>query len=120
MRRKIAFKFLFIIILAILAGIAVWPSGPDIKIGSYHRLLQIKQGLDLKGGTQLVYQADMSKVDPNNRQNALNSLVNVIDRRVNTLGVSEPVIQTSKVEGKDSVIVELPGITVKKVAMVRA
>lgn len=95
-----------IVLIALLGGLVVWPGGPDFG----NRPLQIKQGLDLQGGTQLTYEADMDGVEAKDRPQALQSLVNVIDRRVNSLGVSEPIIQTSKVGDNDSVLVELPGI----------
>ncbi len=110
MHKRIWIRLISITIIAILATLIVIPNGPDLKIGKYYRALQIKQGLDLKGGTQLTYQADMSQVAAENRAKALSSLVDVIDRRINALGVSEPIIQTSTVEGKDSVLVELPGV----------
>ncbi len=68
--------------------------------------LSVKQGLDLQGGTHVVLQAkdtDVAKVD----DDALNRAVQIIERRVNELGLTEPVIQR---EGKDRIIVELPGV----------
>ena len=68
--------------------------------------LSVKQGLDLQGGTHVVLQAkdtDVAKVD----DDALNRSVQIIERRVNELGLTEPVIQR---EGKDRIIVELPGV----------
>lgn len=66
----------------------------------------IKQGLDLQGGTHVVLQAvetPEAKID----DDALNRTVKIIERRVNELGLTEPVIQR---QGKDRIIVELPGI----------
>ncbi len=73
-----------------------------------------KFGLDLVGGTELVYKADTSKVD--NVADAMNSLKEVIERRVNMFGVSEPIVQTESagiVSGnkEERLIVELPGVT---------
>ena len=91
---------------------------PPINIGNvFIRDLEIKKGLDLAGGTSLTLQADMSKVNNSQRDQALESLKGIIERRVNLYGVSEPVIQTAKV-GKDyRVIVELAGITNLKQAI---
>lgn len=75
------------------------------------RDLEIKEGLDLSGGTHLVLQADMSKVNPFDRDTALESLKGIIERRVNLFGVSEPLVQTEKVSGQYRVIVELAGVT---------
>ena len=76
---------------------------------------RVKLGLDLAGGTELVYRADTSGV-ASDTQGALNSLRDVIDRRVNLFGVAEPVVQLEKgsaVAGNadDRLIVELPGVT---------
>ncbi|MCL5794823.1 MAG: protein translocase subunit SecD [Patescibacteria group bacterium] len=111
MRKKVWIAFFIIIAIAILAGVVDWPTGPDIKIGNYQKELKIHEGLDLQGGSHLVYELDTSKVDQKDRSQANQSVIDVIDRRVNSLGVSEPVIQSAKLGDKDSVIVELPGIT---------
>ncbi|MFH1291877.1 MAG: protein translocase subunit SecD [bacterium] len=68
-------------------------------------------GLDLQGGAHLVYQADTSLVPASDRTDSVEGVRDVIERRVRGgLGVSEPMVQTTKV-GKDyRVIVELPGI----------
>lgn len=65
-------------------------------------------GLDLKGGIHLVYQADLSGVSTADRAAAVDSAMAVIERRVNVLGVTEPVIQK---QGEDRIVVELPGIS---------
>ena len=111
MRRKVWIMFFIILAVAILAGIVDWPKGPDLKIGSYFQELKIHQGLDLLGGSQLVYEADMSKIAPQNRDSALEGIQTVIDRRINALGVSEPVIQTTSSMNSYRVLIELPGIT---------
>jgi len=69
-------------------------------------------GLDLVGGTALVYRADTSKVA--DVDEAMQSLKEIIERRVNAFGVSEPVIQAERaglISGNPSnrLIVELPG-----------
>ena len=71
-------------------------------------------GLDLVGGTELIYRADTSKVT--NVEDAMASLKEVIENRVNVFGVSEPLIQTESaglVSGNsdERLIVELPGVT---------
>jgi len=111
MRQKIWIMFFFIIVIAFLAGIVDWPKGPNLKIGNYYKELKIYQGLDLLGGAHLVYQADMSKVNSKDRDNALEGVKTVIDRRINALGVSEPVIQTTSGINNYQILVELPGIT---------
>ena len=111
MRRNLWIFFGIIILITILAGIVDWPSGPNIEIGKYFKELKIHEGLDLQGGTHLVYELDTSKIDQKDIDQAAQSVINVIDRRVNGLGVSEPVIQSAKIGNKASVIIELPGVT---------
>lgn len=68
-------------------------------------------GLDLQGGAQLVYQADVSNVGDADKDDLLDGVRDVIERRINTFGVSEPVIQINKTVDNDyRIIVELAGI----------
>ena len=94
---------------------------PDInfKIGKFEikKSFNLILGLDLAGGSHLVFEADTSNIDPDDVGNALDSLRDVIERRVNLFGVSEPVVQTSSFNGKDRIIVELPGIKDTKEAV---
>lgn len=66
----------------------------------------IKQGLDLQGGTHVVLQA-VDTPDLKVDDDAVKRAVSIIERRVNELGLTEPLIQR---QGKDRIIVELPGI----------
>jgi len=111
LRRNLWIIFGAILIIAVLAGLVDWPTGPNLSIGSLYKELKIHEGLDLQGGVHLVYELDTSKIESKDRSQATASVINVIDRRVNGLGVSEPVIQSAKVSGKESVVVELPGVT---------
>lgn len=84
----------------------------DFKIGNlrFKKDLDLKYGLDLAGGSHLILQADMKKIAPEDKDKALEAAKEVIERRINFFGVTEPNIQTSKL-GKDyRIIVELPGI----------
>lgn len=74
------------------------------------RILEIKEGLDLVGGTHLVYEAEMKEIDSKDRERALESVRSVIERRINLYGVSEPSIQTAKSVASYRVVVELPGV----------
>ena len=65
-------------------------------------------GLDLKGGSQLLYEADLSQKDPSvSDAEAMNAVAAKIQRRVNEFGVTEPTIQMM---GTDKIIVQLPGV----------
>ncbi len=72
---------------------------------------QFRLGLDLQGGSQLIYQADVSNISDADKDDLLDGVRDVIERRVNTFGVSEPVIQINKTIDNDyRIIVELAGI----------
>ncbi len=77
--------------------------------GRYRRDLEVKQGLDIAGGVSVLLNADMSGVPDVDRKAALNSLKDVIERRVNLLGISEANVQTSQTRQNYRVIVELAG-----------
>ena len=68
-------------------------------------------GLDLSGGTHLVYHADVSAVPEADVSDSLAALRDVIERRVNLFGVSEPLVQSQNIGGDRRLIVELPGVT---------
>jgi protein-export membrane protein SecD len=75
-----------------------------------------KLGLDLSGGTQLVYRADLSHIAAADTSDSMGALRDTIERRVNLFGVSEPIVQTetaSALSGTNEqrLIVELPGVT---------
>ncbi len=84
------------------------------KVGETVRF-PYKLGLDLSGGTHLVFSADTSKIAESEINEAMTSLSNVVEKRVNLFGVSEPIVQveTGGVVGEKvhRLIVELPGIT---------
>lgn len=84
----------------------------DLKLGKFHfsRDLEVKQGIDLAGGTHLVFQADMSQIPQEDQDSALEGVKENIERRVNLFGVAEPLIQTSKIGGDYRLIVELAGV----------
>ena len=107
--------FIGVVILAVLAGIFAYPNyydkGIDFansKFGwtiSHFWEKPYVLGLDLQGGVNLIYQADLSAVQ--DKAGAMAGLRDVIERRVNMFGVSEPIVQ---IQGQDRLIVELPGV----------
>lgn len=101
-----------IAVLLVFSVLVDIPSLPPIKI--LGRKIQpnfpLKLGLDLQGGTELVLEAQMDKIDPQNRDSALESAKNIIERRVNLFGVSEAVVRTSKLGEQRRLLVELPGL----------
>lgn len=99
--------------LVILTGLAVWinlPQHPALKIGSVERDLNVKLGLDLQGGSHLVYRANVSGIGETEVTDALSGVRDVIERRINAFGVSEPIVQTNRVGDEYRVIVELAGV----------
>jgi len=78
--------------------------------GKLRRDLSIRKGLDIAGGVSVLLEADMSSIVDSDRADALNSLKDVIERRVNLLGISEASVQTSNVSDKYRIIVELAGV----------
>src|SRR3989338_10995278 len=67
-------------------------------------------GLDLRGGAQLIYQADLKDIPFADQGEAVNGVRDVIERRVNSIGVSEPQVQTTKSGENYRLLVELPGV----------
>ena len=104
-------KFLLIVLLTAAAVYIVIPGGSRISLKplkiNYEKQFDLKLGLDLQGGSHLVYQADMADIVSDARGDAMTAARDVIERRVNAFGVSEPLVQVS---GSDRLIVELPGI----------
>lgn len=108
---KYRFWAVVIIAIAVAVGYFVWSSqSPDSS-------RRFKLGLDLSGGTHLVYRADTSQISSGDISSAMQSLRDVIERRVNLFGVSEPIIQIEEggvfgAGNRDQrLIVELPGVT---------
>ncbi|MDF1498552.1 MAG: protein translocase subunit SecD [Patescibacteria group bacterium] len=110
-KRKTLLNFLVIIVLTLVSGYIIYPKNQGIKIQdygiNYYNDLKFHLGLDLQGGTHLVYQADLSQIEESEKVEAIEGVRDVIERRVNAFGVSEPIVQTSQ---KERLIVELAGI----------
>jgi len=115
-------RILALIILILGAGIAffVFKSEPKLNSNfenqsSFFKHSPFRLGLDLSGGSHLIYKADVSAVESGEISNSMNSLRDVIERRVNLFGVSEPVVQIQEgglvSGGEEKLIVDLPGIT---------
>lgn len=106
-RKRIALWL--IILLTLLAIFVNLPPLPQDKwniVGKF----PLKLGLDLQGGTQLILQTQMEGILESDRDNALESARSVIERRVNLFGVSESIVQSSKVGNERRILVELPGV----------
>ena len=113
--------FIFICIITVISLYLALPAKilnfqiPRInaKIGNWNlsKEIELKQGLDIKGGLQVTLTADMQEIKPEDRNTALESAKTVIGRRIDLFGVSESGIKTA-VSGQDyRLILELPGVT---------
>jgi protein-export membrane protein SecD len=117
---------LALIILILGAGVAffVFKSEPKLNknfttASSFLKNHPFRLGLDLSGGSHLIYKADTSLVPANQVGDSMSALRDVIERRINLFGVSEPVVQVQHgglISGAgEQLIVDLPGVTdVKK------
>ncbi|KKS15761.1 MAG: preprotein translocase subunit SecD, preprotein translocase subunit SecD [candidate division WWE3 bacterium GW2011_GWC1_41_7] len=130
MFKNIYFRLGLISSIFTLASLVVLPRIPikvsnqylnlDTYVGGYNLnffdgkflldLREIKKGLDLSGGIRVVLKANMDNIEESERDKALESAKEVISRRVNLLGVSEPYIASSKVGEEYRILVEIPGI----------
>lgn len=110
-------KNLYFLIILVVASLAlfvfVYPQGAnsifryfDISISVPEQPFRL--GLDLLGGTHLVYEADLSQIGSIEAGDAMQGVRDVVERRVNLFGVSEPLVQVS---GNNRLIVELAGIS---------
>ena len=119
-KKRVRLILIFIFILAVLAGNLSYPKylnqGVDFLNGKFNLELPrfwevpFRLGLDLQGGTHLLYEADLSSVEEENYASAMKGLRDIIERRVNLFGVQEPVVQTQEVAGRYRLVVELAGV----------
>lgn len=101
-----------LVLVIISAGIGYFVYSTENKDSS----LKFRLGLDLNGGTELIYRADTSKVDPKDIKDRMVALREVIEKRVNPFGVGEQIVQIEKAgvlgsNQENRLIVDLPGIT---------
>ncbi len=112
MFRSIASRVAIIVLFALVLGYYDLPAQFQKLPGTPESVQNAKiiLGLDLQGGSQLDYKIDLTKVPKEKQKQIISGVVDVINKRVNSLGVSEPNIYTSKVGNEDHLIVELAGI----------
>jgi preprotein translocase subunit SecD len=114
--------FLFVVVLTVFSVVAVWPSTPykylpgdfwpegrGIKIGDWERET-MRLGLDLRGGAYIALQAEPPENYDGDINEAVEGAKDVIERRVNNLGVSEAEVTTA---GNDRINVQIPGVTLQ-------
>ena len=130
--RKHIHRFFLIILLTIVAGVIALPQQLPINfslfnreisytLGSpvidftlfgkqYYKTFELKKGLDIQGGIQIVLEADMSNIAQENKKEALTAAQEIILRRVDMYGLAEPTVKTLITDTSYRIIVELPGI----------
>jgi len=115
-RKQTNVNLLVIVILAFLGLNFAYPKylnqGIDyFQLGLPHfPEVSFKLGLDLQGGSHLVYEADLSKIEAEERNEAMQGLRDVIERRVNLFGVGEPMVRIQEQVEHKRLVVELPGV----------
>ena len=112
---KIRLQALLVLALGIFGALFTYPKGPDW----IRKEVKLHLGLDLAGGAHLEYETDLSKIETQDRSSAVEATRNVIEERVNALGVGEALVQTNKTKEGYRIIVELPGVTDIKQAIER-
>jgi len=95
-----------VILIAVVVGLAIWRLVPPKET--------INLGLDLKGGMHIVLEVDTSGLTPENKVGATQRAMEIIRRRVDQFGVSEPVITT---QGQDRIVIQLPGVADRERAL---
>ncbi len=125
-------RFFLIVVLVVVAGLIALPKelplsfslfnmdvsytlrSPVINFDlfgkNYHKEFELKRGLDIQGGIQIVLEADMSAIAQEDREEALASAREIILRRVDLYGLAEPTVKTLVKDGGYRIVVELPGI----------
>ncbi len=93
-------SLLKLIIIFAVVGLSIWSFYP---LGE-----KIQLGLDLKGGMHLILRVDTSKIDEEAQKGAVDRALEILRNRIDQFGVKEPVLQK---QGKDKILIQLPGIT---------
>jgi protein-export SecD/SecF family membrane protein len=104
MRRHPGLFLTIIILLAVAAALFVYPKNWGAKV------LPWRLGLDLVGGTHLVYQIDLSQVAAADQDSVVQGLRDVIEKRVNLFGVSEPQVYIAQTGNSAQLDVDLAGV----------
>ncbi len=120
MKHKTYLSLIIIIVLAFFALNSVYPKyiNQGLSFVNSKTFLSLPQfpekpfrlGLDLQGGTHLVYLTDLSKIAEGEEGEAMQGLRDVIERRINLFGVVEPKVQIQQTREDQRLIVELPGV----------
>jgi preprotein translocase subunit SecD len=110
-------RVFLIIFLTIVSGLYIFP-WDQVGITAPDWVKPYKYGLDLHGGVELDYKVDLSELQEANKKSDTQGTVNestvvdtlktIIDKRVNSLGLAEPTIQTANYGNESHIIVQIP------------
>lgn len=106
MNGKPAYLLVLILLVSAIAAYFVYPSLFD----RHYQFQPWRLGLDLTGGSHLIYEIDLSQVSSTDQESVLNGLRDVIEKRVNLFGISEPQVYIAQSGGSSRLIVELAGV----------
>jgi protein-export membrane protein SecD len=118
-RKTLIKRTVLIIFLFLIAASISYPRGANWVIDQFNNITNLNVnhveypivlGLDLQGGTHLEYVADLSEVADEDKTGSMEGVRDVIERRVNQMGVSEPLVQTARSGEQYRLTVELAGI----------
>jgi preprotein translocase subunit SecD len=98
--------YLFNLAIFFLVFLAFNFSFPQVLNLPHFPRKDFRLGLDLQGGIHLIYQAELSQTEEKERKEVMEGLKDILERRVNLFGVSEPLIQVQN----ERIIIELPGV----------
>jgi len=124
-KRKITINLIIIFLLAFFSFCLIFPEYLNRRIDFFNSLkimetieitiphfpeIPFKLGLDLQGGSRLVYEADLAEIEEKEKGEAMQGLRDVIERRINIFGVREPIVRVEEKAEHQRLVVELPGI----------
>lgn len=126
-RGRVRWALFFVLALALTTGFLDYPRAWDRAVDKVNSWLDrvpklgaldvphyparpFRLGLDLAGGAHLVYDADLSQIESGERDDAMEGVRDVIERRVNAFGVAEPLVQTARTGETRRLVVELAGV----------
>ncbi|MBI2046526.1 MAG: protein translocase subunit SecD [Parcubacteria group bacterium] len=117
MKKRVSIAFLVLIVGAFVAFFVYSSENPGKFLGGFGaEKFPFSYGLDISGGTHLVYKTDVSALSLTEQASSIDALRDVIERRVNLFGVAEPIVQIEKIgfagtSREYRLLVELPGVT---------
>lgn len=110
MKKFLSWKIVTIILVTLILGFFDLPAKTQKSILPFipdNWITKVNLGLDLQGGSQLDYKIDLRKVPEADQESIIEGVKEVIEKRVNSLGVSEPNIYVADLAGEKHIVVEI-------------